>query len=337
MRYIVLGAGAIGSALGGMLSHTGREAVLVGRPHHTASILQNGLVITHADREINVSVPIVNTLSLLAPSVQDVILLTVKTQDTPTALAQIKAWTDLDLPIVCLQNGVRNEELAKEEFSQVIAALVNFNATFITPGRIQRTLWNVVGLGLYPQGINSLVENIAQDLQQAGFELHCREEIMRAKWGKLIANLNNATNAITNNSLQQALANDEHRLFMAEVMAEGVRVVEQVGIALDDGGLFDVRAMINAFYQPSLAKQPLPVPAEEHSYPSTWQDLLLGRKRTEASFFNGEIIKLAQPLGLNTPYNSTLLNLIETMAAKGEKPGRYNLADLKAMVSARNT
>lgn len=332
MRFIVFGAGGIGSALGGMLAHSGHTTLLVARPEHAQAINERGLVIADSKGELRVDVAAVSSLDEVVPLLDDIILLTVKTFHTPTALQQLSAWTGSSIPVVCLQNGVRNEAMTQAYFVSVIGGLVHFNANYLSPGRIERPLWNTIGLGLYPEGVNELVETVAAALTTAGFKVHRHPFIMRSKWGKLIANLNNATNAITDTYLQRSFALPEYRQFVAEVMTEGITVVDRAGITLDDGGIFDVREMVKSLRKPPDQDRNWLLPEGERSYPSTWQDLMLGRGQTEVRFFNGEIIGLGAAHGIPTPYNSVLLRVIESMERAGEKPGRYSLAELIEMV-----
>jgi 2-dehydropantoate 2-reductase len=190
-------------------------------------------------------------------------------------------------------------------------------------------------LGDYPKGADSLVKRIVEDLSEAGFNARVHEQIMRAKWGKLIANLNNATNAITDIYLQRALSDQKHRLFMAEVMEEGIAAADLAGVELDDGGIFDARAMAAALRQPPKEEAKWKMSDSGRTYPSTWQDLMLGRRQTETRFFNGEIVGLAATAGMKTPYNAVLFETVERMAAAGEKPGRCSLEDLKEMIAVR--
>jgi 2-dehydropantoate 2-reductase len=74
------------------------------------------------------------------------------------------------------------------------------------------------------------------------------------------------------------------------------------------------------------------LPEDLRTYPSTWMDLKLKRGDTEAGFFNGEVILLGEKYGVPTPYNSTLLNLVETMAMEGTDPGLYTLEELMDQV-----
>ena len=63
--------------------------------------------------------------------------------------------------------------------------------------------------------------------------------------------------------------------------------------------------------------------------PSTWQDLYLGRGRTEVDYLNGEIVQLGQKQGIPTPLNSLLVSVVSQMARDGKKPGAYTISQLR--------
>jgi 2-dehydropantoate 2-reductase len=75
---------------------------------------------------------------------------------------------------------------------------------------------------------------------------------------------------------------------------------------------------------------------QERTYSSMWQDLYLGRKQNEAEFLNGEIIALGKKLGIPTPYNSTLLEIVNRMFVEGLKPGIYSPRELHALLRSRS-
>jgi hypothetical protein len=67
-----------------------------------------------------------------------------------------------------------------------------------------------------------------------------------------------------------------------------------------------------------------------------WQDLYLGRKSNEAAFLNGEIVSRGAKLSIPTPYNSMLLEVVNTMFDEGLKPGLYNPRELDDLVRMRS-
>ena len=91
MRYVIYGAGAIGSGLGGHLFRTGHEVVLVGRPGHVERIRQDGLELITPAETYRLRVPAVSSAEDVGWRDGDVVLLCVKSQDTDRALVEIRA------------------------------------------------------------------------------------------------------------------------------------------------------------------------------------------------------------------------------------------------------
>jgi ketopantoate reductase len=77
------------------------------------------------------------------------------------------------------------------------------------------------------------------------------------------------------------------------------------------------------------------MPETLRTYASMYQDLYLGRPSNEAAYLNGEIVALGRKLGIPTPFNSTLLEMINQMFAEGLKPGIYTPAKLYALILSR--
>lgn len=341
MRFIIHGAGAVGSLVGGYLAASGEEVVLVGRPDHVRAIMENGLLIksSRGDRLVR-NLEAVDHPSLIEPREGDVIVLTVKTAQTAGAVHDLRETFGEETPVICLQNGVRNEELAARRFLRIYGGMAALSATFLSPGVIAHTMNNTISLGGYPLACDDFCRKIAASLQRAGFRTTVNESIMAVKWSKLILNLNNATYAITDNYLQMGLATPAVSRFMADVEEEGLHVLEVAGIGVDDPDnpidfgrrLAELRS---ADESPARVEQAAALPVELRTYPSTWMDLKTKRGETESSWFNGEIVLLGEKHHVNTPYNSTLLQIIEAMAAEKADPGRYTLEELIQQVEQR--
>ena len=77
------------------------------------------------------------------------------------------------------------------------------------------------------------------------------------------------------------------------------------------------------------------MPEDERTYSSMWQDLQLGRKAGEAEHLNGVIVELGRKFGVETPYNSALLEIVNRMFDEGLKPGLYTTAELHALIQSR--
>jgi 2-dehydropantoate 2-reductase len=341
MRFIIHGAGAVGSLIGGHLAESGAEVVLVGREAHVSAINQNGLLIKSRDGDRTVkSLSAVTSPHDLAPRASDVIILTVKTSQTASSVQSLHEIFPQDTPVVCMQNSVRNEELAAGRFLRVYGGMAGISATFLAPGVIAHTRSNLLSIGNYPLGCDELGLKIAAAFEQAGFRATTHESIMAVKWSKLILNLNNATFAIIDKHLQLGLLVPAISNFMADVQEEGLHTLEVAGISLEDPNnpydprknLADLRRVVA---DPAKIHEEENSPVELRTYPSTWVDLKQKRGDTEAGYFNGEIILLGEKHYLPTPYNSTLFNIVETMAAKGAEPGLYTIEELASLVEQR--
>ena len=96
MRTIIYGAGGIGSVVGGHLARTGHEVILIGRPGHVNAINENGLkLITPVGTHI-VRIPAVTSPEQIDFKPDDVIFLTMKSQNTEDALNTLKKCVDRD-------------------------------------------------------------------------------------------------------------------------------------------------------------------------------------------------------------------------------------------------
>lgn len=336
-RYVIFGAGAIGGVVAALLARKGVRVVCVARPAF-AEALARGITINDDGEEIVVKVESVTAARDLAPESRDVVIITTKSQATQAVVEELTEVYSHKQPIVCLQNGVRNEEMAARRFERVYAALVFLSAVQLEPSRITLPRGRTIAVGCYPEGVDDTARQICDDLADAGFEALPSAHVMAMKWGKFILNLNNATHAITGYWIEQGIADVEMRRLTYEVRAEGMRVLDAAGIAFEPPAgavsLIQVRELTEKL-KPPPPPSAAELPEERRTYASTWQDLQLGRKTSEADYLNGEIVRLGRRLGIPTPYNSTLLEIIDRMFAAGLKPGLHTPAELHALIRAR--
>lgn len=343
MRYIIHGAGAVGSLVGAMLADSGAEVLLVARPAHATAINERGLILRskEGDRSIT-SISAVSSPSEISPRPDDVILLTVKSGQTASSVQELRETFDETVPILCLQNGVRNEELAARRFLRVYGGMAGLSATLVEPGVVAKTLDLRIAIGDYPLGCDELARSVTDDFEKAGFKTSTHERVMAVKWSKLIVNLNNATIAIIDTWVQLARVTPRIAHFMADVIEEGIHVLRTAGIPLEDANNpFDLQALTASLRQvvedPVKQREAAELAYDLRTYPSTWVDLKQRRGETEASYFNGEIVLLGERNGIRTPFNTTLLQTVEQMSIERIEPGLYSISELEALVAQRRT
>lgn len=339
IRYVIFGAGAIGAAIGGLLNRAGLRVVCVARPA-VAEALKRGMVIEEHGARTVLTADAVTAVDQLSPETGDVAFITTKSQASEEAATELSQVYDENLPVVCLQNGVRNEDIVAERFKAVYAGLVFFSGVQLEPSLIGLPQGRTVAIGCYPDGLDDRARRFCADLTRAGLDALCSPYVMAMKWGKLIANLNNATTTITGYWLERAMADADMRTLMLAVREEGLRVADAAGIAVeppaDQPSPIRIREMTTKLREPPKPEGANNLDDQERTYSSMWQDLYLGRKQNEAEFLNGEIIARGKKLGIPTPYNSTLLEIVNRMFAEGLKPGLYDPKELHAFIKARS-
>ena len=322
MRYLILGAGAIGGTLGGHLHRAGREVVLIARPAQAAAIRARGLRLVTGDADHRLPVAAVASAAEAAPfGAGDAVLLTCKAQHTVAALGELRAaGAPPDLPVVCCQNAIWNETHAQRVFTTVYGAVVFVPGVFLQPGEVVNARTGHYGyleVGRYPAGADPRCSALVEDLAAAGFAAAVNPAVMRAKGAKCLGNLGNAVTAIT--GTHRGAAD-----FLARARDEARRVWRAAGIDFEDSAEFAARR--EQRYRGSDRWPPHYGPPRRGG--SSWQSLMRGAGSIESEFLNGEVVQLGRRLGIPAPCNEVLWRRADEMARAGAPPGRFTIADL---------
>src|SRR3954454_18042184 len=130
MRFVILGAGAVGGTVGALLHDSGHDVVLVARGAHAAAIGSRGLRVAMPSRVLTAHLPVVGDAGRLHLHRDDVLMLATKSQDTVALLDSVAALpvdgtpASAVLPVFCVQNGVANERMAARRFADVHGVVV---------------------------------------------------------------------------------------------------------------------------------------------------------------------------------------------------------------------
>lgn len=322
MRYVIVGAGAIGGTIGGRLHEAGRDVVLVARGTHLDALRRDGLVLAEPDRVRTLHVPAAASVTEARLTDDDLLVMATKLQDAGPVLDEAHGLAPR-ATVLCAQNGVAGERWAAERFPEVLAMVVVLMAAHLDPGRVAAYMAphpGILDLGRYPDGGTDLGRTVAADLTAAGFSSRSVPDIMRWKYRKLMSNLGNAAEAACGHSDPGALE------LHAAARAEGERCLAAAGIAVASEDEDDAR-------RADLVR-PHDVDGHERGGGSSWQSLRRGTGSIEARYLNGEIVALGESLGIATPVNAMLLRVAEEMAAAREQPGTRTAADLQALVGS---
>jgi 2-dehydropantoate 2-reductase len=317
----VAGAGSIGCFVGGMLASAGRSIALLARPRVIGEIEASGLRLTSFegfDQTIAA-----NRLTLSEnPSIfseTGVVLVTVKSADTREMADLIARYAPPDVVVVSLQNGVGNVAVLRDRLPgrRVLGGMVPFNVVALGDGRFHRsTSGDIV--------IEADAAGTAERLSVPGLTMRATGNIDGVQWGKLVVNLNNALNALSDMPLRRQLGQRAWRRLFADQMAEGLAAIKAEGIKpvsptpIPAGWVPALLRLPDAIFEALLGRT-MKIDPEARS--SMWEDLQRGR-RTEIDYLQGVITEIADRRGLQAPLSHRIVALVRKAEADGKgSPG----------------
>ncbi len=318
MRIIIYGAGAIGGGIGGRLHQHGHDTVLIARGAHLDAIRRNGLTLRTPDETVTLKVAAAGHPSEVDWHPDDIVFLTMKSQDTQAALEALRDAAG-DVPVVCCQNGVANERMAARLFSRVYGMVVWMPATHLAPGEViihSAPASGLLDAGCYPERVDHLIDMATMKLRESGFVARPDPQIMRMKYAKLLTNLTNTVQALCAPAPSGEL--------MQRIHEEAMAVYEAAGI--DSATVADLRGLTD-----KVAIKPVPG-VETRLGGSTWQSMTTGRS-LETDYLNGEISLLGELHGVPTPVNRMVQLVAAEAARERREPGSYAVEELLARVA----
>ncbi|UYM06804.1 ketopantoate reductase family protein [Solicola gregarius] len=319
MKYVVLGAGAIGGVVGGRLAQAGHDVTLIARGPHLAAMRESGLRIESPTGTEKVDVRAVGDPAEVDWTDDHAVLLAVKSQQTDAALESLAVAASARTPVVCLQNGVANERAALRLFANVYAVCVALPATHLVPGVVQAWSSPVTGmldLGRHPGGVDATAETVAEDFRSAAFDSYAVDDIARWKYRKLLSNLGNAIEVICGHDERGGRLDDV-------VRAEGEAVLAAAGHAVATAD--EDRARRSGVLRIG------DIHGKAREGGSSWQSVQRQTGDIETDYLNGEIVQLGRVHDVPTPANELLQRLARDRMTK-RLPDPIHAADVLRML-----
>jgi 2-dehydropantoate 2-reductase len=336
-RYVIIGAGAIGGAVGAVLARAGIPTVLVARGCHAEILAAEGLTLRTPDGTFHTPVTAVSGAEHLRLTPHDVLVFTTKTQQLDVALQE---WVDQPvhdrhgvvgtagelLPTLTALNGVAAEEKALRYCRRVFGVCVWLPAVHLEPGEVIVRSWPVVGqfhIGRWPaqcgtQADDDLLHGLNETWSAAGIRVRVVDDVASWKYNKLLSNLGNAVGAMSADGADVSQV-------VAALRGEGEHVLRYAGIEFVS---FEISTAARAD-----GPTPRPVPGSNTGASnSTWQSLSRNTGNVETDFFNGEIVRIAHRHGITAPINAALARAARAAVRNGDGPSRYSAVQLAELL-----
>ncbi len=330
MSILVFGAGAIGTYFGGSLALAGHNVVFVEQPKMVSELRERGLRLdlTIDKRRKTRDAFVVEPRSfVIEPSLEDalkfgpfdVALFALKSFDTDSALEGMKSFADKLPPILCLSNGVENEQSISRMFGADKVIYGTVTTAIGRRGAGDIVLEKLRGIGVAAG--HPLSEKLVAALE--GAYLNCRlyPEPHSMKWSKMLTNLvSNPTSAILNMTAAQVFANRKLYKLEIEMLKECLAVMKAQGLEVVDLPGTPVKLLALATQLPLWLSKPFLSRAAGSGrgakMPSFHIDLYSGRGKSEVEFLHGAIVREGKKRGISTPVNELLTNILLALTNK---------------------
>jgi 2-dehydropantoate 2-reductase len=311
VRVVVVGAGSLGSAVGGTLAAAGHDVALVTRDvDHVDAIRRVGLRLDDGDTSRTVDVDAATDYG--AVGVADLAIVLVKSFDTTDAITAARPALDENSVVLTLQNGVGCEEMIADVVGRerVVAGRTFVGGRIVEPGVVE---YGIAGrtttIGELDGTKTARIRSVADAFTAAGMTTVVTDDVIAMMWDKLLVNVaTGAWSALTGLPYGELSVHADVETMAVATVAEAMEVARAAGIAITATD-----------------------PAEP--WRRAWSGLPYGFKasmlqsiekgsRTEVDVMHGAVCRAGRAAGVATPINDTLWAAVRGLERRVELEGR---------------
>lgn len=347
-RFAVLGAGAIGAPIGGLLTRAGHDVTLIDQwPAHVDAMQEHGLRVTVGDRERPESD---ETLAVRASHVHevctikdpfDIVFLACKSYDTRWMVQLIEPLLKDDGVIVSVQNSLNDEWIVPIVGPRDIGCTLTAGGELLAPGHAWRNRsmgYHYYTIGELDGTITDRVQAVAKVLGDAG-KTTVSDNIRAAKWSKLVTNCASAamSGLVDPERREWDLVDiPEWRSASARLYQEGTRVGDALGYEMEP--LFGMTAEELLASPDEIVGRLMDAKSRGASRGATTmiqQDLRKGRPTEVVGYFNGLMVRKGREAGVPTPANEAMTEMYVRIERGDLKPSLDNMRLLEELSVVR--
>jgi 2-dehydropantoate 2-reductase len=337
MRLGIIGAGAIGSVVGGMLTKAGHDVTFIDQwPDHVEALKKVGLRLSGTCGEHLISVKALNIYevqSLAQPF--DAVFIAVKSYDTEWA-TQL-GLTYLKKPdgvVVDFQNGINDERVAAiAGRERTLGCVITISAGMYEPGHAIRTDTGAIGFKIGEHdGQETPRARALVEAMNAVAPTKLTTNLWGERWSKLAINcMVNAICGLSGLGSMEARTDPEIQLMSIQLGSEVIQVGRACGHEVEP--IYGIVAQ--RFVDAAAGRGVAEIQADMSSVgksrsggrPSMLQDVMR-RRRTEIDYLNGYVAEQGRRVGVKTPFNDAVVDLMNSFPVGTLTPDRKNLDPL---------
>ncbi|HEX3862131.1 MAG TPA: ketopantoate reductase family protein [Stellaceae bacterium] len=288
MRFLVLGAGAVGGYFGGRLAEAGRDVTFLVRGARAASLAAQGLKVDSPLGNFQVPVQIATADRVGGP--YDVVILTAKHYDLDNAIAAIRPGVGPNTAVLPLLNGLVHLDKLAAAFGpeSVLGGVAYVGATLQPDGSVMhRNRLSGIAFGERGGGVSQRTKAIEQEFSGTPVSAPAGENVMQDMWEKFVMiSAMAGMNSLMRANLGEIVATQDGAAIMTDALAECQAVAAAAGFSPRPQHRTQVGAMLTERGSINTA--------------SMRNDLEAGG-RTEADAIIGDMLHRARGFGLATP------------------------------------
>lgn len=320
MKYLIVGAGAVGAYIGAMMARQGNEVILHARGPHLRAMQEKGVRVVSAHDDFIARPRLVADLK--DAGTVDVVFLCVKAHGLPPLAAQLAPVLGPETAVVSTQNGIpwwyfqgdggplagtRLERVDPGgvvsqaiEARRVIGSLIYFSTEIIEPGVVKHNEGARMSLG-EPDGSRSeRIKKIAEALIASGLRAPVTTHLRNEIWVKILGNVAfNPISALTGATLAQMLSNPETTNLVRNIMQETEALTEKLGVKM----------------QVSIEQRMAGAAKVGEHKTSMLQDLEAGRP-LELEAIVGAVLEVGEKVGLPMPHTRSVYACTKLLAER---------------------
>jgi 2-dehydropantoate 2-reductase len=341
MRIGIIGVGAIGSVVGGMLTKAGRDVTLIDQwPEHVEAMRRQGLRLsgTCGDHVIRVKAIHVHELQSVTQPF-DAAFVAVKSYDTEWATALALPYLARpDGVVVDFQNGINDERVAAVAGrARTLGCVITIGAGLSEAGHAMRTDSQTIGfkIGELDGKDSERARQLASVMNDvAGAKV--TTNLFGERWSKLTVNcMANPLAGLSGLGSAEIRSEPEPARIAIQVAAEAISVGRGCGFEVEPIYGIDTQRFVDAAAgrgtDQLLADMAAGAKSLAGGRPSMLQDVMRGR-RTEIDYLNGYVVDQGRRVGVKTPFNEKVVQLVHEHGVGTLTPSPKNLDPLTRML-----
>jgi 2-dehydropantoate 2-reductase len=333
-KVAVFGAGAIGSTLGAYLARAGHDITLIDMwAAHIDQMARHGLKVTAPDEEFAVPVKAVHLADVgRLREAFDVVLFAMKSYDSEWGVRCIQPALKPAGILVSAQNGINEEVLAPViGYTRLIGCVVTLGAGLYEPGHVTRTSVAArpsLTIGELNGMMTARLQELVKGLAPVG-PTRATTNLWGERWAKLVVNsMSNPIAGLTGLGSADLRARPDVLPILVRIACEALTVAEALGVQVEPVGGIPGQVYREAGRGQGLQELHVKlIEAGRHlgaGRPSLLQDVMKGR-RTEVEYLNGYVARKGREVGVSTPMNEAVVQVVQRVESGALKPDPANL------------